>query len=118
MTEGLCKHTDRRGRRSLQGQQAACSKIVKDNQFIFFCSKQLSTQGNDLPCLRTQSPSRLRRQPPLHKGALVVYNFKTTKKQKSSSITMPNSISQIFGQKIVGTGVPDGPPIVDIPKQS
>ena len=28
--------SDRRGRRSLQGQQVACSKIITDNQFIFF----------------------------------------------------------------------------------
>ena len=69
-------------------------------------------KGTTKPNTPPQSPSRLRQQPPLHKGALVVYNFNTTKKQKSSSITMPNSFSQIFGQEIVGTGVPDGPSLL------
>ena len=81
MTEGLCKHTDRRGRRSLQGQQVACSKIITDNQFIFFV--QSNFPRKETTCLAcAHNPSVGEPTAPFTQGSLVFVQFQNNKEKQ------------------------------------
>ena len=109
--------SDRRGRRSLQGQQVACSQIIKDNQFNFFVQSNFPRkETTSLAC--AHNPPVVCADSPLYtKGPWLC--IISTQQRKTKIVLWKCSIlfGKHFGRKNVGNGVLDGPPLVVNPKQ-
>ena len=103
--------SDRRGRRSLQGQHGTCSQIIKDNQFNFFQSNIPRKETTYLAC--AHNPSVGKPTAPFTQGSLGCVQFQ--KKQRKTKIVLWKCsilFGKYFGRKNVGTGVPDGPSLL------
>ena len=103
--------SDRRGRRSLQGQQVACSQIIKDNQFNFFVQSNFPRkETTSLAC--AHNPPVVCADSPLYtKGPWLC--IISTQQRKTKIVLWKCSIlfGKNMGRENVGTGVPDGPPL-------